>query len=322
MTVDADISRLDSSTNGIDCTVEGQRKDINTIFLKLRIADTTGKVHNIHFPFDIEADTSISVAAEMVAELDLTDQDVTTIADMIDTEIQVHFPDWAPGALDDDHDDETTSRKEDSEAEDENNALPNDSCSSGNLVLERLPSGRKYWSGSPKGSSNNSPSRQTLGFNSHDNNDVLAEGNEKEGTFHVHGERDDEVGNSRQSIIGFKSLIDYGPESHMVDQNLIEVSTSSLSNENQTEVLLSNGTTKIPENESEASVFVIRRLEELLVEQQNELDDLRKKHDLAIANTLRGLPLELQSRAFTACQKKFLDCRMQTKNKEVAWKQH
>ncbi|KAK8937619.1 putative serine/threonine-protein kinase WNK3 [Platanthera guangdongensis] len=83
--------KLESSTTGIDCTVEGQRKDINKIFLKLRIADSTGQVHNIHFPFDIEVDTSISVAAEMVAELDLTDQDVMTIADMIDTEIQIHF---------------------------------------------------------------------------------------------------------------------------------------------------------------------------------------------------------------------------------------
>ncbi|KAK8933609.1 putative serine/threonine-protein kinase WNK2 [Platanthera zijinensis] len=153
--------KLESSTSGIDCTVEGQRKDINKIFLKLRIADSTGQVHNIHFPFDIEVDTSISVAAEMVAELDLTDQDVMTIADMIDTEIQIHFPDWAPGAVDEDRgdDDESPPRREHSEAGGEIHSLPNDCRSPGNLILELLPSGRKYWSDSPKGSSSSSPAR-------------------------------------------------------------------------------------------------------------------------------------------------------------------
>jgi WNK lysine deficient protein kinase len=76
-------------------TVESQRKDLNTIFLKLRIADSTGHAQNIHFPFDIEADTSISVATEMVVQLDLTDQDVTAIAEMIDAEIRAHIPDWS-----------------------------------------------------------------------------------------------------------------------------------------------------------------------------------------------------------------------------------
>jgi WNK lysine deficient protein kinase len=55
----------------------------------------TGHAQNIHFPFDIEADTSISVATEMVVQLDLTDQDVTAIAEMIDAEIRSHIPDWA-----------------------------------------------------------------------------------------------------------------------------------------------------------------------------------------------------------------------------------
>jgi hypothetical protein len=54
-----------------------------------------GHAQNIHFPFDIEADTSISVATEMVVQLDLTDQDVTAIAEMIDAEIRSHIPDWA-----------------------------------------------------------------------------------------------------------------------------------------------------------------------------------------------------------------------------------
>ncbi|KAL7098395.1 hypothetical protein ACP275_09G015300 [Erythranthe tilingii] len=79
-----------------DFMLQGQRKDQNTIFLKLRIADSSGHVRNIHFPFDIEVDTSTDVASEMVEELDLTDHDVTVIASMIDSEIRSHIPDWAP----------------------------------------------------------------------------------------------------------------------------------------------------------------------------------------------------------------------------------
>lgn len=56
-----------------------------------------GRIRNIYFPFDIEADTALSVATEMVAELDITDQDVTKIADMIDGEIASLVPEWRPG---------------------------------------------------------------------------------------------------------------------------------------------------------------------------------------------------------------------------------
>lgn len=54
-------------------------------------------MRNIYFPFDIEGDTALSVATEMVAELDITDQDVTKIAEMIDGEIALLVPDWKPG---------------------------------------------------------------------------------------------------------------------------------------------------------------------------------------------------------------------------------
>lgn len=57
----------------------------------------TGPIRNIYFPFDIETDTALSVATEMVAELDITDQDVTKIADMIDGEIVSLVPEWRSG---------------------------------------------------------------------------------------------------------------------------------------------------------------------------------------------------------------------------------
>ena len=58
---------------------------------------SAGRVRNIYFPFDIETDTALSVAAEMVEELDITDQDVTKIADMIDGEIATLVPEWKRG---------------------------------------------------------------------------------------------------------------------------------------------------------------------------------------------------------------------------------
>lgn len=53
----------------------------------------SGHVRNIHFPFDIEADTSTDVATEMVEELDLTDHDISVIAAMIDSEVRSIVPD-------------------------------------------------------------------------------------------------------------------------------------------------------------------------------------------------------------------------------------
>lgn len=56
-----------------------------------------GRVRNIYFPFDIGSDTALSVAAEMVDQLDITEQDVTKIAEMIDGEIASLVPEWKKG---------------------------------------------------------------------------------------------------------------------------------------------------------------------------------------------------------------------------------
>ncbi|GAA0169359.1 non-receptor serine/threonine protein kinase [Lithospermum erythrorhizon] len=81
----------------LDITIKGKQREDGSIFLRLRILDKEGHVRNIYFPFDIEMDTALSVATEMVAELDINDQDVTEIADMIDGEIVSLVPEWNPG---------------------------------------------------------------------------------------------------------------------------------------------------------------------------------------------------------------------------------
>ncbi|XP_027363357.1 probable serine/threonine-protein kinase WNK9 isoform X1 [Abrus precatorius] len=87
----------DDNLAEVDTTIKGRRREDDGIFLRIRIADKEGRVRNIYFPFDIETDTALSVAKEMVAELDITDQDVTKLANMIDNEIAILVPEWKTG---------------------------------------------------------------------------------------------------------------------------------------------------------------------------------------------------------------------------------
>ncbi|CAJ2628575.1 unnamed protein product [Trifolium pratense] len=87
----------DEPSEHVDISIKGKKKEDGGIFLRLRISDKEGHIRNIYFPFDIEQDTAISVATEMVGELDITDQDVTSIADMIDGEIASLVPEWESG---------------------------------------------------------------------------------------------------------------------------------------------------------------------------------------------------------------------------------
>ncbi|KAL8515215.1 hypothetical protein ACS0TY_014070 [Phlomoides rotata] len=87
----------DDHLDNVDITIKGRKSEDDNIFLRLRIADKEGRFRNIYFPFDIETDTALSVATEMVAELDITDQDVTKIAEMIDGEIASLVPNWRRG---------------------------------------------------------------------------------------------------------------------------------------------------------------------------------------------------------------------------------
>ncbi|KAL9240814.1 hypothetical protein vseg_014992 [Gypsophila vaccaria] len=91
-------SQDEDSSDSEDVTIQGRRKANGDIFLRLRMTDKEGRIRNIYFPFDIENDTALSVATEMVSELEINDQDVTKIADMIDGEISLLVPDWNEGS--------------------------------------------------------------------------------------------------------------------------------------------------------------------------------------------------------------------------------
>ncbi|KAL0925922.1 hypothetical protein M5K25_004298 [Dendrobium thyrsiflorum] len=91
----------ESETNGfntdLELTIKGIRKDDGSIFLSIRIPDTEGNVRNIFFPFDVDNDTAISVATEMVTDLNITYYDITQIAKLIDDEVASLVLEWQPG---------------------------------------------------------------------------------------------------------------------------------------------------------------------------------------------------------------------------------
>lgn len=95
--IDLFTSVEDDNLTNTDISIKGKRKENGDIFLRLRMNDKEGRIRNIYFPFDIETDTALSVATEMVAELDMNDHNVTRIADMIDGEIASLVPDWKKG---------------------------------------------------------------------------------------------------------------------------------------------------------------------------------------------------------------------------------
>ncbi|KAF7849759.1 hypothetical protein BT93_L0314 [Corymbia citriodora subsp. variegata] len=118
MDVDTDYKQLSLSTCGrsnkesLHCPVlefqrmnnynefrlKGMKNEDNTVSLTLRIADSAGRVRNIHFLFYLDSDTALSVAAEMVEHLELADHDVTFIAEFIDYLIMRLPPGWKPSS--------------------------------------------------------------------------------------------------------------------------------------------------------------------------------------------------------------------------------
>ncbi|XP_014524139.1 probable serine/threonine-protein kinase WNK10 isoform X2 [Vigna radiata var. radiata] len=76
--------------------LKGTKNDDNSVSLTLRIADTCGRVRNIHFLFYLDSDTAVSVATEMVEHLELADHDVPFIAELIDYLIMKLLPWWNP----------------------------------------------------------------------------------------------------------------------------------------------------------------------------------------------------------------------------------
>ncbi|KAL1323385.1 hypothetical protein AAHE18_13G013100 [Arachis hypogaea] len=293
-----------SSDSNREFTVEGQRKDIDTIFLKLRIADSSGHVRNIHFPFDIGADTAISVASEMVEELELTDQDVTTIAETIDSEIRSLIPGWNPSET------PATNVPEDSAVSDGctsaetrsvSSPTENDSTTpSSNLALEILRSGRKYWSDSPKGVCGNPLSRHGSSNLSH-----IGDANAEKGSLTANGAISDELEPDQVTCVGAycaEKECDSTGDSPSTERTITSGYLEETSDASSLE--------KIPESlevsEIDASKIALQ-LESLLTNQKEELEELKRKQKLAVSNLLKELSPEICKKVLNICNLQMLD---------------
>ncbi|KAG8378772.1 hypothetical protein BUALT_Bualt07G0019800 [Buddleja alternifolia] len=227
-------------------------------------------IRNIHFPFDIEVDTSTDVASEMVEELDLTDHDVSVIASMIDSEIRSHIPDWVPR----EHSGNNSFNGE-ATIESGGDASPTTTDASqtgGPLVLERLPSGRKYWSDSPKAGGGSSPLRPGPSNLSVTSGDSWSEENVQSPVSH----RDVNISQDASPL----RHVDY--DSDHDDHRKKDVSF--------------NGPDEIE--------IIVEKLEGLLDEQLREVDELKKKHELAVSDLLNELPQEIRHRVLSICNQK------------------
>ncbi|CDP12714.1 unnamed protein product [Coffea canephora] len=294
-----------------DFTVQGQRKDQNTIFLKLKIADSTGNIRNIHFPFNIEVDTAAAVASEMVEELDLTDQDVSAIAEMIDVEIRSYIPDWAPQENSSSYSGEVT-MSDSGTFEVQAGASPsiNECVSSPGLVLERLPSGRKYWSDSPKtvgGSSPLGPQPSNLsGSDSTTPGDSWTEENELSPDSHNYHCNSDVAENETEPDDNVKE--DEASKLHHAPSDETDHSADFHSANGPPHLLDVNDSVI---GCSPDLRIIEEKLEQLLVEQKNELDELRRKHEVAVLDLLKGLPPDTCSRILSNCDLKISDYKLQ-----------
>ncbi|XWS38175.1 hypothetical protein CRYUN_Cryun19dG0107500 [Craigia yunnanensis] len=87
---------LQCFTENNEFRLKGEKNDDNTISFTLRISDQCGRARNIHFSFYLDSDTAILIAEEMVEQLDLSNEDVTAIAELIDSMIMKLVPYWKP----------------------------------------------------------------------------------------------------------------------------------------------------------------------------------------------------------------------------------
>lgn len=224
----------------------------------------------------------------MVEELNLTDQDVSTIAAMIESEIRSHIPDWEPKEISGDRMYETVANLGicSPKTNDETSVMMSElNRSPSGLQMETLPSGHKYWSDSPKETNRNSQGKSATSSRY-----SLSEHNERTpGTPDSY--RDDDSPNSAASLEQLEDdhISDCVGNIGLKDGSGItnlQLDSTTHQLEDKCEILLNT--------ESEGVKHVVEKFEYLLVKQQNEVDELKRKHELAISDFLKELSPEIR----------------------------
>lgn len=256
-----------------------------------------GHIRNIHFPFDIDVETALGVASEMVEQLDLTDQDVSAIAKMIESEIRSHIPDWAPTEISRDKANNEVALSDISALDSNNDVSPSKNefpSPVGNLKLERLPSGRKYWSNSPKkagGNYSDNPGPSNLSL---------------EGSLTQENER------GSNNVASLERMED----EHVVDENLkkkqVRVNADLQFDENNSatdphQLGLVGYSEAVNDMDSNDVRIITEKLGHLLVEQKKEMDELKRRNELAVSDLLKELPPETRHKVVRMCSRKIDD---------------
>lgn len=219
----------------------------------------------------------------MVQELDLTDQDVSTIAELIDSEIQSHIPDWTPTDISGDNIDGDVSTSNSPVSDSDAPPLINEFSS---LALERLPSGRKYWSDSPKAGNGNSPVKQGI-----------SNLNSQEDSVDTRDTDDNEKSPGSQ---------EQSPR-NQDDPNVAE-NCGSLSGDSLDASIDLHNTNGAHLFEPEEVKIIVENLDNLLAQQRKELDELKRKHELEIADVLQELPPAFCQKVLDNYKLKIPDC--------------
>lgn len=277
----------------------------------------------------------------MVAELDLTDQDVTSIAEMIDAEIHAYVPDWIPGgALGNHSNDVTVSDRNghDLETVNEISAKPNESDNPSAGITMKWPS---TWSVPPQGANGDSTSfvRKNefpeLDSHLHRGEDaVIAVYQGKENSFN-----NDDKGKCHQNSISSPGQQGHSPQLDgegkldivpPIPSNLRSASSSNgLSQDykeaphaqyklcyRETDSELHDGDDKqtLVESDSAAIHSLSQKLEYLLIEQRRELDEILRKHNCVIAEQLKELSPEQRTEVLNKCRAKVNATKTQVTN--------
>ncbi|XP_050376835.1 probable serine/threonine-protein kinase WNK10 [Argentina anserina] len=90
------VLELQRFTENNELILRAEKSADNTITLTLRIVDPCGRGKTIHFEFYLVSDTAISIAGEMAEQLDLSTEDVSLTAELIDSMIMKLVPSWKP----------------------------------------------------------------------------------------------------------------------------------------------------------------------------------------------------------------------------------
>lgn len=233
-------------------------------------------------------------------QLDLTDQDVTAIAEMIDAEIRAHIPDWAAEeSVDNQGDEGAHSETQSSEGDEGTSELHNELDASHNgFFQEQLPSGRKYWSDSPRRDGEISQSAVVephIGDN-------IAKGISRRNDV-------DDIVSANDVKQSFGSSI------HHVERICERISSSMDLSNSSAAYSISRGASagsspRSLDDEREYScdqhlvADVTERLINLLTQQQEELSALQRKHKADMEDMLKSVPAEDREETLTRCRLK------------------